>query len=295
MLEANHLLTFAVVAQAGSLSKAAQQLHRSQPAISAQLKELQEAVGEHLYTRHRHGISLTATGQRLLPYAQSMRQSLEGARLYVKELKEGLTGRLRIAASTTIAMYLLPKHLKTFYELNPGLELHLMTCNTQEALELLKASEAELALIEGPDDEAALEHSVISTDEIVLAVAKQHMLSDYKVLKKQDLQGLEVVRREYGSGTRAVVDAALMAEGIATKTILEAKGVDAVKEAILQGFGAGFISKLAVEREAAMGLLTVFSLPFGGFTRPLSLIHPKKELCSQVTLKFITFLTQQLQ
>ncbi|MCA9839351.1 MAG: LysR family transcriptional regulator [Trueperaceae bacterium] len=294
MLEADHLITFATVAKLESLSLAAEHLYKSQPAISNQLKRLQEAVGEPLYTRHRYGIRLTSTGEALLPFAQTLTRTLEAARHYVHELRVGQTGQLSIAASTTIAMYYLPKQLKLFQEEMPGIELRLITCNTQEAVHLLTEGSADLALIEGPLQNSRLEQRQIAQDEIMLAVLPEHPFAGKKVLQLAELNGLEVVRRESGSGTRAVVDAVLNPAGIRPKTVLEAKGVDAVKEAVLQGFGAAFLSKLALEREVSMGLLKALRID-KGLIRPLSMVHAGLELCSQTTRSFIQFLETNQQ
>ena len=290
-IEADHLITFATVAKTLSLSTAAQTLFKSQPAVSAQLKRLQDAVGEPLYTRHRYGIKLTHTGESLLPYAQTLLRTLEGARQYAHELKEGQSGHLSIAASTTIAMYYLPKQLKRFQSLKPGIELRLITCNTQEALALLKEGSADLALIEGPDHSTGLELRQIAEDEVMLAVLPEHPLAKKLRVSLDDLDSLEVVRRESGSGTRAVVDALLGPDNIKPKTILEAKGVDAVKEAVLQGFGAAFLSRLALEREVTMGLIKALSIG-EGLKRPLSMVHQRLELCSQTSKSFIQFLQE---
>ncbi len=294
LIEAEHLLTFASVARTGSLSKTAKELFKSQPAISAQLKRLQEAIGEPLYTRHRYGIQLTKTGNALLPYAQTLLRSLEGARQYASELKEGHAGQLRIAASTTIALYYLPKLLKRFSDQHPNIELSILTCNSQEALDLLKSNRSDLAMTEGPDEAIELEHSVIAKDEIVLAVLPNHPLANKKVLKLKDIEGVRLVRREFGSGTRAVVDKILQDANVSTNTSLEAKGVDAIKEAILQGFGPGFLSRLALQREVEMGLLKTLRFDSTAFQRPLTLLHAKLELCSQNARRFISFLEAEL-
>lgn len=289
-LEADQLITFATVARAGSLSKAADLLFKSQPAVSAQLKKLQEAVGEPLYKRHRYGVRLTATGEALLPFAQTLLRSLEGARQYAADLKGAQQGHLRVAASTTVAMYYLPAKLKTFADAHPNVDLRLLTCNTQEAVALLRDGSADLALTEGPDEAEGLEHAVVAKDEIVLAVPPNHPLARRERVGADDLAGLKLVRREHGSGTRAVVDAALASQGVRAKTVLEAKGVDAIKESVLQGFGAGFISHLAVRREVEMGLLVALPIGLSGLQRSLNLVYPPPHLCSHNARRFIAFL-----
>ncbi len=290
----DQLIVFAVVAQTGSLSQAAKRLYKSQPAVSAQLRQLREAVGEPLYERHRYGISLTPVGLGLLPYAQAVLRAVEAARQYAQELKEGTKGQLRIAASTTTAMYLLPRLLKRFADQNEGLELRLLTCNTQEAVALLESGAADVAMIEGPAQVADWQVAVLAHDDIVVIVPAGHPLARQSLIQVSDLHELPMVRRELGSGTRAVVDEALARYAVIPKTVLEAQGVDAIKEAVLEGFGAGFISRLAVERECRLGLLAAIPIAEHGFTRPLSLVYARPHFCSPLSQRFVQFVTQEL-
>ena len=190
-------------------------------------------------------------------------------------------------------MYFLPRYLKRFSDEHPGLDLQLLTCNTQEAVELLREGSVDLAMTEGPDRVKDLESHVVAQDEIVLAVLPSHPLAKKHKVTPQDLAALPLVRREHGSGTRAVVDQALAHYGVRPRTLLEAKGVDAVKEALLQGFGAGLISRLAVEREVEMGLLVPLPIEAEGFRRSLTVLHPELELCSQAARNFIAFIKEE--
>ena len=289
-LEPEPLLVFALVAQTGSLTTAAERLGKTQPAVSAQLKRLQESVGESLYVRHRYGITLTPTGSQLLAHALQVKRSLESAKLFVQELKQGQRGSLHIAASMTVAVYLLPKVLSSFQQQNPHIQVQLLTRNTEEAKGLLEAGEADIAFIEGPLDTKDFIRRMICTDEIVFVTPSKHPLSSRQYIEGKDLQGIHLVRRELGSGTRTVVDRALEAMGVSVKTRLIATGVDTVKEAILHGLGAGFLSQLAVEREAKAGLLHTIPIRAQGFTRTFSMLHPELELCSQLSRSFIDFI-----
>jgi len=294
-VEPDHLIVFAVVAQTGNLTEAATKLHKSQPALSAQLKRLQEAVGEPLYTRHRYGVTLTKNGHKLLPHAQSLLRSLEGARTLVKELQEGAEGHLRISASMTIALYLLPKLLTQFHEDYPKLDINLLTQNTKDAVALMRTGEADIAFIEGPVKTPDFERSIIGYDEIVLTLPPSHALASQNHVTAKDLNDLATIRRETGSGTRAVVDNALNDMGVHLETSLVATGVDTVKEAVLQGYGAAFLSKLAVQRECDSGLLVALPIEAEGFRRPFSMLHPELERCSQLLRGFINFTKIQLK
>ncbi|WP_232733029.1 LysR family transcriptional regulator, partial [Achromobacter ruhlandii] len=143
----DQLLTFATVADAGNISRAAQQLHLSQPAVSGQLRALQEWFGEPLYRRSGHGIALTEAGERLAEQARQLRQVYRQAQA-VRESWRGLeTGVLRLGASTTPASYLLPALVADFRQAFPAVSLHLSDGNTREIVERLPA--LDLAFIEG--------------------------------------------------------------------------------------------------------------------------------------------------
>ncbi len=282
-LDPDHLIAFVRVAEAGSVSGAALVLHRSQPAVSAQMRALVGAVGEPLYLRHRHGVRLTPAGEALLPYARALVNAWEGARRLSEELGDMDRGSVRIAASMTVAVYLLPAHLAGFRRARPGVRLELLTRNSADALALLLAGGADLAIVEGPVPRlpAELRAVLFGYDELVLVVPPEHALASGRATSLLDLGGLEVVRRERGSGTREVVDRALLASGVELRTILEATGLEAVKEAVLAGIGAGFLSRLAVEREIQAGLLRVVPLPAAALVRPLTLLRRPDALCSR--------------
>lgn len=278
------LIVFARVAEAGSVSAAAAAVHRTQPALSAQLRKLTDAVGEPLYRRHRSGVRLTAAGEALLPYARAVASAVEGAQRWADELG-GLThGTLRLAASMTVAVYHLPPMLAAFRAAHPGLRIELLTRNSADAVALLQAGDADLAIVEGPVGEpgVGIEASLFGVDRLLLVVPPGHPLRSEAALPLQALQGLEVVRRERGSGTREVVDRALSDAGVQLTTVMEATGLDAVKQAVLAGLGAGFLAQRAVERELESGALRDVALACQGLVRPLTLLHRPAPLSSRV-------------
>lgn len=276
-------MTFARVAEAGSVSEAAARAHRSQPALSAQLRKLTEAVGEPLYRRHRHGIRLTPAGEALLPHARAVMAALASAQRWADELAGLEHGTLRLAASMTVAVYHLPQRLAEFRALHPGLRIDLLTRNSRDAAELLAAGRAELAIVEGPIGALpeGTEASLFGLDRLVLVVPSEHPLRAGAPLPLRALHGLVTVRREPGSGTREVVDRALASEGVELVTAMEATGLDTVKQAVLAGFGAAFLAERAVEREVAAGALRTVPLACEGLVRPLTLLTRPPELASR--------------
>lgn len=292
VVEPEHLLTFAAVAKHGSMSLAARELHRSQPAISVQMKQLSEAVGERLLRRERRGVELTEAGEGLLPFALAMKRALEGARNWRSDLEADAAGTVRIAASMTVAVYVLPTLLADLHREFPHIELQLLTRNSVDALALLERAEASLALVEGraPPVPADLHTRTLFHDEIVLAVQPDHPLAGRASVEPRDLVGMEIVQRERGSGTREVVELALAALDLpapGVRVALEATGIEAVKEAVIHGFGAGFISRLAVNREVVHGVLVALPLAAPGFTRVITLISPEPDVQSRATARVL--------
>ena len=291
-LDPIQLLSFAAVARHGSVSLAARELGRSQPAVSLQLKNLTAAVGEPLYRRHRQGVTLTAAGEALLPHARALEHSLTGAARAVSELHGLERGQLSISASMTVAVYLLPAVLARFRTANPGVDLRLLTRNSEEVLDLLARGETEVGFVETELAETppGLESHVYYRDEVVLAVKADHPLAGSGELPASRLEGMKVVTRESGSGTRHTAEQALQALGVTLGTALEASGIEAEKEAIVQGIGPGFISALAIRRELRAGLLQTVRIRDLHLSRKMVLLHPGRERCSAAVRAFLDFL-----
>lgn len=287
-----HLLTFAEVAQAGSLSRAAKALNVTQPAISVQMAQLARAVGEPLFTRHRYGVVLTPAGRGLLPHAQAVSRALSGAESYVSSLQGLEVGQVRVAASTTIASYLLPGVVARFRKLHPGLRSVLFVGNTGEVVEQLESGKADLALVEGPVEHLppGIERQVIWHDELVLVTMPDHPLAG-SPREPAELSGLEVIWREQGSGTRAVAEQALA--DVELVSALELVGTDAVKQAVYEGIGVAFLSRLTVQREVAAGFLAATRVRAPGLVRPLTLLRPKLDLLARAGQVFFELLPSQ--
>lgn len=274
-LHPEQLLTFAAVARSGSLTAAARERHLSQPSVSSQLKLLASSVGEPLLVRHRLGMRLTPAGEALLPHAQALGRALEGARLFAAELQGLQRGTLRVVASNTLAAHVLPRALAAFHARHPAVTLNIQTANTHGAVRALLAGETDLALIEGPAQPPAegIRASVIGHDTLRLILPPGHPLNRPQ-LNAADLQGLPVIWRESGSGTREVAEGVLRQAGITVRPVLELAGTEAIKEAVISGLGAAFVSELSVRRERAAGQLASPALTLPGLNRDLTALTP---------------------
>lgn len=291
-ITANHLIVLACIARCGSLTAATRLLGKTQPAISAQLKQLTQAVGEPVMHRHRYGVRLTAAGASLLPYAQACVRAIEGAGQAAQRLSGLVEGRLVVLASTSVAVYMLPAALAAFHARFPGIDLITERHNGNSAMRKLEAGEGDLAIVR--DSGAATSNftanlvtRILMDDETLLVVTPAHALARRTRLQPRDLHGLEIVDREATSATRALIEALARRAGITFKVKFRTVGVEALKEAVLQGFGAGFSSRLAVQREIQAGVLVGIPIAAPELNGHVTLAYPAAGQCSPAVPRFI--------
>ena len=289
----NHLCALAWVARTGSLTAAGNALGRTQPALSAQLKMLADAVGAPVIIRHRHGVNLTSAGQELLAYAESCLRALEGAQQAVTRMRGLETGKLDVLASTSVAVYMLPSSLARFHARYPAVEIRVTRHTAEEAMRALERGLGDVALVRGSPavmtDGFAPNFVVqkLLEDETVLAVTPDHPLARRKVVSLADLDGLGIVSREPTSATQTLVQSAADIAGIRFRTMFQTVGVEALKEAVLQGFGAGFLSKLAIRREVEAGTLKAIRIRAFDFRQDITISYPESGQCSPAVPIFV--------
>jgi len=287
----DQLITFAAVAEHLNISHAALTLHLSQPAVSGQLKQLQDEFGEPLYRRHGRGIQLTPAGMQLAEYARHLGDAYRQAHAYRDALRGLARGSLRVGASTTLASYLLPYLIAEFQRRFPEVTVLTSGGNTAEivaALELL-----DVAMVEGPAATALPPGTGLHAwgeDEIVAIVPTHHPLArsageSSGTVSLEALGTCPVVLREEGSGVRQIVEQAFGAAGVPMRVALMVAGVEGVKEAVRAGMGVGFVSAMAMRHEDdALRSLSLMPQPL---TRRFSIIVPHEGARSRVATAFI--------
>lgn len=265
MLNRNHLALFRAVAEAGGFSRAAEIVHVSQPAISMQVAELEDALGTPLFDRLPRGVRLTDAGTVLLGYAQRI-AALEGeAERAMRELRGLERGRLAVGASLTIGGYLLPAVLGEFRRRHPGVELQLVIDNTEAIKTRLIDGTIDLGLTEGmlPQDEE-ISARVFQEDELIVIAPAGHPLAAKppgktrpRAITARQLCAQPLILREAGSGTREVLMRALADVGSEpSEVVLTLANVEAIKRAVIAGLGLAVVSRLCVTMELAGGVLT---------------------------------------
>lgn len=289
----NHLALFHAVAQAGGISRGAELARISQPAVSKQIAELEDALGVRLLERLPRGCRLTEAGALLADYARRWRSVETEAERAVAEYRGLKRGRLAIGASLTIGGYLLPKAIAEFHRHFPEIELQLEIANTQHIQEALLNGSIELGLTEGPIENDELESTVFYQDELVAIAPAGHPLLKRKNVAAKEFCRESFIVREEGSGTRAVVERALRRKAITVKPLLSLASPEAIKNAVAAGIGVAIVSRLIIDLEVKTGLLGIVALKDLTIQRSLHLQRAQGRSNSPATARFLEVLKRQ--
>lgn len=292
----NHLRIFHAVAGASSLTAAARDLGISQPAVSRQLGDFEQALGVQLVDRLRRGIRLTEAGRALADHATRIFGLEQTAEAELAALRGIERGRLAIGASTTIGSYLVPPLLGALRRDYPALHLELEIGNTAAVHDLVRQHKVELGLTEGlhisPTRDPDLATHVFAHDDMVAIAAPSEAVASRRTLRAADLAALPFIMRERGSGTREVIEAAFAAKHVALSPVLALGSTEAVKNAVASGLGVAIVSRLTVDHELASGALVTLELVDLEIRRELHLVELRGVTRSPAASRFVERLKQ---
>jgi DNA-binding transcriptional LysR family regulator len=270
-----HLQTFHAVATERSFARAAERLGLSEAAVCGHIRALERHYGTPLLaTRHRR-VYLTAEGAALYEDAERVLSLLPDAEEPVAAPPEPACGALTLGASSTIANHLLPPVLGCFARAHPEVRVNVAVGTSTQTIARVREGEVPFGLVAVPVSDPALEIRPFATDEMVLAVLPEHPWAGETALRLDVLQGAPFLRREGGSGTRALVDARLAAVGVTVATAMELGSTEALKQAVLADVGVAWVPRLAILRELAAGALVAVPVPGLDLQRALSVIVPR--------------------
>ena len=269
-LNLHHLRIFRSVAELGSFSRAAETLRLSQPAVSKSVRELERQIDASLFDRTGGHPRLTDAGTLLLDRARELFAVERVAEEELRTLRGLEGGVLRIAASTTVVNYLLPDHLARFHAAHPRVTLRVASANTRDVARALLQRRAEIALVEGPVDDARLIAVPWRDDELAVIAHAGHRLATRRRVQWSDLAAEPFIVRERGSGTRRVAEDALATLGAELQVALQLASTEAIKQAVAAGLGLAIVSRAAIADQLALGRLVVLPLRGVALGRQLS-------------------------
>ena len=271
-LENFRLKVFRTVAEHLSFRKAAEQLFLTQPAVTLQIKALEDDLGVRVFDRTGGHVSLTPQGRVLLRHAQRISAIISETEQELAAGEGQLSGELALGVSTTIAQYVLPRLIGAFLAEHPRVRFSLHSGNTEEIVELLLHAKVSIGLIEGPARHREVHTAPFMEDEMVLIA---HADFDANRISRQQLLASTLLMREQGSGSRRVVETALQRAGFKLKafqSVMYLDSTEAIKSAVEAGLGVGFVSRWAIAKE--MELRAVKTVEVAGLrvTRHFSLV-----------------------
>jgi DNA-binding transcriptional LysR family regulator len=282
-----HLLVFHGIAKAGSVNAAARLLRTSQPAVSRELRTLEDRLGHPLFDRLPRGMRLTEAGRLLLSYAERIFGLEQGAERAMRELADLECGELAIGASNTLGTYLLPGLLASFHLQYPKIGLSLEIGNTQAIIKGVLDSRFVLGFVEGRVKDEAIEAKEFRRDRIVAVVTPGHALAKASALSLRSLAASPSILREPGSGTREIVERAFARHHLQLRCGLQIASSEAVKRAALGGSAVAWISEVCVVEELRTGHLIALRIPRLSLERPLYWLHLRGRQLNRSALMFL--------
>lgn len=255
-LENFRLVVFRAVAEHLSFRRAAEELYLTQPAVSLQIKALEDDLAVKLFDRSGSHVRLTAAGEVLLRHARNLHALLMEAEAEIAAAVGDRGGHLALGASTTIAQYVLPRLLGEFRKLHPRVRLRMISGNTEQIVRALEKGKIGLGLIEGPARSRDVKTQPFLLDLLVLIVPVSRDWPERQTIPVTEIARMPLVMREHGSGSRHVVEAALETHGLrrgALQIVMNLDSTEAIKSAVESGLGAGFVSRSALAMDARLG------------------------------------------
>ncbi len=284
------LRTFKTVADASSFSLAAQRLKLSQPSVSYQVKELEEALGLPLLDRLGKRVKLTEAGTVLYGYARRMLDVLDEATVAVEELRGIKRGSLRVGASTTVGIYLLPAALGAFKKLHPGLVISLEIGTRTRVQDQVLRNELDLAVVGPASRDSELAIIPFLSDELVVVAPAGHPLAGKRSLTLKDLAGEPFIMREASSGSRWSLEKEARKEGAKLQVAMELGSNGAIKHAVESGLGLAVISRYAITLELASRRLVELKVRGFPIRRDWHIVHLRRRKLPASVATFIDFL-----
>jgi DNA-binding transcriptional LysR family regulator len=288
------LAAFHAVARLGSVSRAAGELHLTQPAVSIQLKLLEESAGAPLLEREGRGIRLSAAGEVMADYAARILDLWREAGDEMAAQRGQFSGTLRVGAVTT-AEYLLPPLLVAFAAAHPDVKVKLRVGNRHEIVAMLGGQEVDIAIMGRPPGELKTTAVAFAKHPMAFLASPRHPLMARGDLALADLAGANLLVRERGSGTRTTLERLHKDAGLPLRIGSEMSSNEAIKQMCAAGFGAAFLSLHTCGLELKAGLLALLPLPGNPLQREWYAMHLASRRLPQVASAFKQFLADEGQ
>ncbi|MDD3516768.1 MAG: selenium metabolism-associated LysR family transcriptional regulator [Chromatiales bacterium] len=273
------LQVFYTVARLLSFTKAADALHMTQPAVTFQVRQIEEHFNTRLFDRTHNRVSLTEAGRKVYEYAERIFEVYAEMENAVRELTGDVSGVLTLGASTTIAEYMLLSLLGDFKKKYPEVNVRLKVSNSEGIVSMVENNVIDLGVVEAPVTNKNLQVEVCRIDQLVAIVPPNHPLANRKSVTIEDILPYPFICREEGSGTREVIIEYIVEQGVDRNGLdvcLELGSPEAIKGAVEANMGISIISSATIEKELALKRLA--SIPLNPpLERPFSFVRQRQK------------------
>lgn len=284
------LAYFRKVAETSSLSRAAAELRITQPAVSKQIRSLEDELGERLFDRIGKKVFLTRAGEVLLTHVDRILRSVDEAKTAVRDLSAECSGELVIGTSDHISIHRLPDVLKACITAFPKIDLKLRCHRSETILELVAKNQVDLGVITLQKTPPNITSRIIWKDPMSLVVPVGHPLTSAKRVRLKDIVQHGMILTEHATETRKMVDDVFAAQGLTPNVAMEVAYIETIKSLVRTGLGIAILPDRAVDAEVKSGALMRLRITDAAFARNLGVVYLKDKFLSRPAVEFLALL-----
>jgi DNA-binding transcriptional LysR family regulator len=284
------LKIFHTVARLLNFTKAGEQLHMTQPAVTFQIRQLEEQFNIRLFDRTHNKVTLTDAGKQVYMYADRILKLYDDMNRSITEMTGDVSGGVYLGASTTIAEYMLPLLIGKFKEKFPDVNISLKESNSEDIIAMVENNVVDLAIVEGSVNNKNLIVEKCRVDQLVVIMPNNHPLAKLPILHVNDILGHPFISRESGSGTQETITNYVeqhSPDGI-LNVCFELSSPEAIKGAVEAGMGISIVSRASIEKELQLSTLTAIELS-PKLERPFSFVRQRYKFKSRAADELLRF------
>jgi DNA-binding transcriptional LysR family regulator len=286
-MQIESLKVFCDLAETESFTKAAQINHVTQSAVSQQMSSLERQFKSLLIERSKKKFRLTREGQILYDYSKQIIQTYDALFSQLQEIKDIISGTIRVATIYSIGLHDLPPYLKRFLKAYPTVNVHVEYRRSNQVYEDVLGNVVDLGLVAYPVRDAKLEIVPLRKDMMVLISHPQHPLAKAKGVRLKDIAGQKFIGFEPDIPTRRAIDKVLKENSVAVQHVMEFDNIETVKRAVEIDAGIAIVPHGTITQEVSKQTLAEIKIEDAEFFRPLAAIHKKNKVLSPAMKQFL--------
>jgi DNA-binding transcriptional LysR family regulator len=295
-MDFDRLKTFLLLAELKSFTEVAHELYISQPAVSKQIKSLEDELGVPLFNRVNQKNYLTIQGESFKVYALSILNTYATAKEHILQIENLERGRLFFGATNFIGVYLMPEFISIFKSKYPSIDVNFTITSSKKLMKNFNSASIEFAFLSGYVnlDDNSFEVKKLFNDNLVLIVSKDHHLANRNSITFDELINETFILKDSSSSLHRFLQERIGKENIGRLNTLTISNQEGIKEAVVKNLGISFISKQAIKYETELGLLKSIQLTDYNLERAINLVHKKKHQLTPAACEFIKCIQQTL-